>query len=224
MKITADCLKVAINELTLFLQENGLALDRNQSDCFRLEDRKKRVTWKSSGISTPLTDHSFATVAEYIALVNNRQFSVMLFDGSLLQISYTIRGNDEVVEHRLCWYPCPIFFQPQDLELATIDEFVLTTPNNKFNCRGPIRFDFSPHQTSKGHPSSHIHFFDDECRVPVRGPLDLRTFIIFVMDNFYSKVWNGIQSKINLSNWDASLTLTVDESAMPHIYWKTQTK
>jgi len=50
---------------------------------------------------------AFGSIDEYLWYLERRFFVVVLFDGSLLQITY--RFERLVVKyHRLCFYPCPV--------------------------------------------------------------------------------------------------------------------
>lgn len=67
----------------------------------------------------------FATLAEYRHALEFGEYSVVLFEGSLLQLSYVLQAS-KVVEHRLCFFPCPVLLTDEPFEdrietLALID-------------------------------------------------------------------------------------------------------
>ena len=220
MKVAAEVVRRTIDELSLGLLESGIAIDMNKAVCRGQPDGKTLVTWASNGIATPLTDLPFATLGEYLQLVSARQFSVLLSDGALLQISYTVQGDD-VIDHRLCWYPCPADLREEDLELAPIEEIVSSTPVGDVKCRGPIRFDFKAGQNVEGHSPSHLHLSDGECRIPVRGPLDLATFSSFIIANFYPRLWPTRRAFVNMPAWQPEFTISDADALLPHMHWRT---
>lgn len=59
----------------------------------------------------------FAKVEEDIQLLEKRQYSFVLFDGSLIQIIYLFRKRD-IVRHNLSWYPPPVPFQADEPRMA----------------------------------------------------------------------------------------------------------
>src|SRR5690349_5761989 len=67
----------------------------------------QRVTWPRTvaGVGE-LYRTPFATVREYREWVESDEYSAVLFDGSLIQLSFDFLGN-EVVSHRLVYFPCP---------------------------------------------------------------------------------------------------------------------
>jgi len=220
MKVSADVVRRTIEGLSLGLLEGGIAIDMNKAICLGQPEGKTLVTWASTGISTAFTDLPFATVGEYLELVSARQFTVLLLDGALLQISYTVQGGD-VIGHRLCWYPCPGEIREEDLELASIEEIVSCAPIGDVKCRGPIRFDFKAGEGTDGHSPSHLHLSEAECRIPVRGPLDLATFSTFVLRNFYPDLWPTRRAFVNTPVWHPEVTISDEEALSPHLHWRT---
>lgn len=90
-----------------------------------------RVTWEASGDGAPFLDvEDFSRLVDWRHAVENGHYSVMLGDGSLLQISYVFRRN-ELESHRLAYLPCPLQFAPGDLreegDVLGIYEFWLQT-------------------------------------------------------------------------------------------------
>lgn len=74
------------------------------------------VTWDPAPGAGSLIDFGdFATVGEYRRVVADGHYTAMLFDGSLLQLSYVFGGKD-LLKHRLCYYPCPVLLSREDLE------------------------------------------------------------------------------------------------------------
>jgi hypothetical protein len=220
MRVRVEDLRRAIDEFALGLLEVGIAVDLNKAVSLSQPNRRVLITWANAGISTPFTDFEFATLSEYLQYVQDRQFSALLFDGSLIQISYTVEGGDDVIDHRLCWYPCPAYFRPEDLELAPLEDIIRSTPSTELRCRGPLRFDYSPFQARDGHSPCHLHAFQEDCRVPVRGPVDLVTFANFIFGHFYPAEWAEKIGSVPLGAWASQCTLADSEYGAPHLYWR----
>lgn len=103
--MSARSLLIELNNLNSKLWKAGFILDSNDA-VQRNTMSGTEVSWAATG---PI-DYSFdslAKVDEYIAFIKSRNYSVLIFDGSLLQISYVLRKN-EIIKHRLAYYPCPI--------------------------------------------------------------------------------------------------------------------
>jgi hypothetical protein len=49
----------------------------------------------------------FSRIEEYIFALKWSEYSAVLFDGSIIQIEYTVAGGT-VCKHRLSYFPCPI--------------------------------------------------------------------------------------------------------------------
>jgi hypothetical protein len=149
----------------------------------------------------PSTDTVFATIDEYQRLVQNRQYNSILFDGSLLQISYTFRRNN-LIKHRLCFYPCPFYLEPDEWELyqqaglglldifepLSFDKF-----QNHLRLQSPVRFDFDLDSATEDHPASHLHLLREDCRIPVFAPLSIGHFVQFVFRHFYPEQWQSYE-------------------------------
>ncbi len=93
-----------LNKLCFEWDRAGLSLDSNMSCIRQVKGGKVLVSWDSEHMV--FKDNEFSSLSEYISLLLRSQYTLVLFDGSLIQISYTIERN-EIVGHRLCWYPSP---------------------------------------------------------------------------------------------------------------------
>lgn len=216
-----------INKLCFEWDNAGLSLDSNRSCIRTLGGGKLLVSWDSDNFV--LKDNEFSSLSEYLTLLLCSQYTLVLFDGSMVQISYTIQ-RDEIVGHRLCWYPSPIEIsgvnEVDDIIYLTqlilkegsdsLEEYI-TNPNNVYpvNVRGvhnrsPLRFDFSlmPDKQKDAHPDVHLHISAEECRIPVKTPLCIRMFMKFLVENFYSNLPQGGTLVNKLPSWEGNDMLT----------------
>lgn len=152
----------------------------------------------SCGAYNLFEESEYSSLDEYLIYLRNRCFFVIFKDGSLLQISYKFRRS-KLIGHRLCFFPCPIKFDFNDLEEFSLDEIVeLSASPFSLRLVSPIRFDFDPEQEQDDHPSSHLHFSCRSCRVPVQLPLSIGHFLNFVLRNFYLQEWDKLEK---LQKW-----------------------
>ncbi|EAA9319090.1 DUF2290 domain-containing protein [Salmonella enterica] len=224
-----------LNKLCFEWDKAGLTLGSNRSCVRQMKGGKVLISWDSENIV--FKDNEFSSLAEYITLLSCSQYTLVLFDGSLLQLSYTLDRN-EVIGHRLCWYPSPIdvsgiediddiIMRLQTLLVESCDvlEEHITNPNASYpiNLKGifnrsPLRFDFSvmPDEQKDAHPDVHLHISHEDCRIPVKTPLCIRMFMRFIVENFYSNIpVEGVLVN-GLPTWDNNEMLTQHHKGKIH--------
>jgi hypothetical protein len=180
----------------------------------------KRVTWLSPvTASGPATDFGFASIGEYTQQLLTNAYTVVLFDGSILQVSIDIKHN-KIIGHRFSFFPCPFDLQPDDLvELPILDVISLyeESGRDRLRLRSPLRFEFDPNNTTENHPICHVHLLWAHCRCSVVAPLSLGHFIKFIFSNFYPRIWN---THSFLREWPTTMgtrTISVDQESILHL-------
>ena len=150
------------------------------------------ITW---GPSAPgrLFRLSGNHIDEYPQWVEAQAYSAILFDGSLLQLTWKVCSS-EIIGHRLAYIPCPLRLDEELLkEEPVIDVWDLARDNAESYVvlRSPVRFDYDPNPKVVGdnHPASHLTFNIVDCRIPVAFPLGPHEFFRFVFKNFYPSIW-----------------------------------
>jgi hypothetical protein len=232
-------------ELVTGLLARGLAIDSNPT-VVRGTAPNYRVTWTPNPGARPLViPGEYGTYREYLRLLTDRQYTCLLADAALLQITYDF-SDDEIVGHRLCYYPCPIDIREEDFEsgdnLDAIIQFHMESeatsaieespegddevegaesepepPRPRIRLRSPIRFDYDPRSAGANHPVSHLHVIHEDCRWPVFGPLSIGHFVRFVLKHFYPHVQSNIPE---LETWPlryGNRSITVEEEHELHI-------
>src|SRR5579863_5171103 len=112
-------LRSEIARVATTLVETGMAIDLNLP-VLQQAGQEVLVTWPKVGDSqTTLTDNMFATIQEYRHLILNRQYTCVLVDGALLQMSFAFR-NTRIARSRLAYYPCPVAFESQTWDPAEV--------------------------------------------------------------------------------------------------------
>ena len=152
----------------------------------------RRVTWGTTANNNEaLLSYGDSTIREYRHWLSANEYSVVLFDGSIVQITYDFLGNS-LTKHRLLYFPCP-FQLPSDLlgELTILDlvDNYIERGIDDVRLRAPVRFDYERETDAVDHPASHFTFQSPHCRIPVVSPLSLGHFVKFVFRNFYPQQW-----------------------------------
>jgi hypothetical protein len=178
-----------------------------------------RVTWRSL-LSGPMVTHNpFASINEYCMYIREQSYSAILFDGSLLQMSFDIKNKD-IAGHRLCYYPCPFEIPQDELKdspLLDVIELYSGAGYELIRLRSPLRFDYDPRNPSEGHPASHLHMLFPYCRCPVVSPLTLGHFVYFVFCYFYPIIWREHSFLRNIQRELRGKTITPTEEQGLHV-------
>lgn len=210
-----------IHQLLRLLLDSDIALHISQTVLDPISSHI-RVGWPStdhgwkSGFDNP-----FGSFNEYLAWLQFREYSAVLFDASILQISFNFHRN-RLISHRLVYYPCPLELDSSDLDLLNEEPIldvidIYMNDSGRFRARSPIRFDFNADSMQLEHPASHMTMLTNECRMPVYGPVSLGHFIDFVFRNFYSDIW---QQHEFIREWPTSIeqrTISTSEQRYLHI-------
>lgn len=218
MKVSAGKLVKGINEFIFEWQKAGLVSDSRNHNAYRRAGGVHEVTWGDDGYV--LKGDQFASFNEYINLVENRQYSMLLAEGDILQFSFSL-NRDVIVGHRLCWHPCPVKLTRDEIENSSLVDAILERMSNgdlkDFYSKSPMRFDFDPIGASEQHPEVHLHLISEDCRLPVKTPLCLRKFIDFITENFYSDTSEILRLNQKAVSWDGADKLTRDQRSRLHL-------
>lgn len=187
-----------VNQLVTALFQESLAIDGNNAVLLSAAG-ESLVTWSNDTELSGL--FGISTWDEYLQTIRKRWYSVVLWDGAFLQCSYTFRGND-LVKHRLCYFPCPIQFSELEASRLTIEEMMGLLEDKEIRERlrleGPLRFDYSQDAASDSHPPVHLTISRMTCRVPVSYPLSVGHFARFIFSHFYPEQF---ERSVQLKSW-----------------------
>jgi hypothetical protein len=150
---------------------------------------KGLVTWhRRQGAGEFLPQRRVPTIEAYRTWVANSDYSAMLFDGALLQITYEFSDHG-LLRHRLAYVPCPFNVDPELWSafpvLDVIDLYAEGEAKNVV-LRATLRFDYDAEAAAKGHPAAHFTINAPSCRVGCIAPMRLGQFIDFVFRHFAS--------------------------------------
>jgi hypothetical protein len=220
MKASAKIILNSIDRVKQNLTLANFLYDRNESVIERVAKGRRRITWATSGTRPELSDAASSNIGEYLTFVRGRHYQFMLRDGSLIQISYDLSANDDVFQSRLVWYPCPVSFDPEELEFASIDELVETAPLDVLGCRAPLRFDYAPNQIADNHSCTHLHLGMEDLRLPVQRPFEPSRFIRLIMRTAYPQLWRETTFFRDVEDWGAQDRLDQDDRAYGALSWQ----
>lgn len=201
--------------------ENGSAIAAKSHCVTDLGHHTAIVSWTCDE-APDLSNLSIEDVRSYLFFLENSHYSVVCQDGAMLQMSFRIhRGR--IANHRLCYIPCPVVFDPLELVQDNLHDVVERNLHSQnydlIRQRGVVRFDYDPAAEGEQHPSSHLTINFDQVRVPVGRNLDAATFLRFVDEHFLmGRV--GIKSfGLAFSNDDTADVLQEGDRTRPHISW-----
>ncbi|AFM42753.1 hypothetical protein Desaci_3875 [Desulfosporosinus acidiphilus SJ4] len=153
------------------------------------ENNKWILSWSNHESGKFNTGEYFLKLEQYKKIIRNNSYLCILYDGSLIRVSYTFQNNI-LLGHNLLWWPAPYAYPN-----VTIDDFSPSELMEEFlndltwhevlNMRSPVRIDFDPKVASEIHPATHIHMQHKDCRMYVEKPLCFNRFINFILKNNY---------------------------------------
>ncbi|MGV9976504.1 DUF2290 domain-containing protein [Micromonospora wenchangensis] len=199
-------------EADLLLHANSISLNPH------------RVTWHAHDTSAPfLTGREQATFEQYMQWLESGNYTAVLHDASLLQITYDFT-NSAVVGHRLAYVPCPFILDPDLLKEGVPIADVIDAhrgDESSMALRSPVRFDYDPRSAKPGHPAAHMTINSVDCRIACVAPMHVLRFVDFVFRHFYGKLWtahmpffsNGSESHLG------ERVLAEDDQRIPHLMW-----
>jgi len=162
-------------ELALFVPEVSMGLDV--------------VAWHSHAREGAFIEgFEHPTIDQYVTWLTNGDYSALLYDGSLIQLSYTVEDG-EVTRHRLCYFPCPYNLDHALLrEGQPLADIVDLYRDSDAVLRSPIRFDFDSEASAKGHPASHFTINGADCRIACVARLHVMRFLDFIFRHFHGRL------------------------------------
>ncbi|MCL1633355.1 DUF2290 domain-containing protein [Luteimonas sp. SX5] len=218
--ITSD---VAIRQSLARIKENlleaDLLYDWNEAVVERAAHGRRRVTWATDGTRPVLSVHQNASIEEYLGFLEGRHYNFLANDGAIFQFSYDLRRDGSVESSRLLWFPCPVEFTREELEYASIKELVETAPAAMLQCRGQLRFDYSPAQVAENHSCTHLHIGAENFRLPVQRPLEPCRFVRLVIRTAYPSAWDAVHGFRNAENWNAGDALSDQDRTYGNLAW-----
>ncbi len=207
-----------ITNLLDYLVQADLAISTNS-----VSRARGLITWhRRQGAGEFLLQRRLPTIETYRTWVANGDYSAMLFDGALLQITYEFNEGG-LLRHRLAYVPCPFDADPGPwAECPVLDVIDLYAEAEAKNIvlRAALRFDYDPEAAAEGHPAAHFTINATSCRVGCIAPMRLGQFADFVFRHFYPELWRAHPFFSRMSQAPAGpRSLTFQEAESAHIAW-----
>ncbi|WP_198167346.1 DUF2290 domain-containing protein [Microbispora sp. ATCC PTA-5024] len=184
----------------------------------------KRVSWHSYNPALEFVgSRDYATVKEYLDWVANASYSALLYDASLIQVTYDVE-DDKVIGHRLAYIPCPYIIDRSLLEegwpIADIVE-MYESDGTEVALRSHVRFDYDPAAASTYHPAAHLTINSPSCRIGCVAPMHVHRFLDFIFRHFYHPLWLAHQDFFGPAAWRhlGDQVAYDGERTTPHILW-----
>ncbi len=174
----------AFEHWPLFPKDLGYKNEERYHECL--------LSWEgAAGLSYLFDD--FQNTGHYRSIINNRDFNLLLRDGSVIQIFYkTFEG--QIAQHRLAFFPAPYEFLEEDLTELSFSDIIEALNENDLKTRlrlvSPIRFDYDKNKRDAFHPHSHLTLSRSTCRIPVYGPVSCAHFVRFIIFHFFQEFWH----------------------------------
>lgn len=218
MPPTARSTATELDELLSYLIDSEIALHTTS-----VRRNSAIVSWPTAGASGPfLTNRDHPTTALYRQWIMDSQYSAVLYDGSLLQITYAFDRN-RLKMHRLAHVPAPFDMDPDLLlewPLADVFDTYATGSTEEVLLKGTLRFDFDAARAAPNHPASHLTINSQQCRIACAGPVRIGLFIEAVFRHFYPDLWNvhPYLRSLPKGSWGPP-TITTEERVGVHVAW-----
>lgn len=148
-------------------------------------------------------------------LLENQQYTVLLYDKAIIQVEFTFENNEVTKERLLFIKKHNRIWKPKEIKDA--DEEDSDWFQDEKGIPVFIRFDFDlKNHRECCHPISHLTISNyDSCRIPIKNAVSFSEFVKFIVRHFYS-----INMEFDPYRFNGEPTITELESIMMHINWK----
>lgn len=148
------------------------------------------------------------------SLLAARQYTVLLYDKSLLQAEFII-GKEGLLKERLTFIKKHnrIWLKSEIEEYEAVDEDWFS---EEAGIPVMMRIDYDPqNQKDCKHPAAHITFSNhNSCRIPMKGAISFSAFVKFIFLHFYDIELHIPEYRLNEEN-----TITETEKKLIHLNW-----
>lgn len=211
-----DIIRKDIDDTITILRNNNIIIGENGTSINQEKKNFFSITYSTRNDTTNiLYDQSIGYDDIIDKLLINKQFTVELYDKSIIQAEYMVEKNNIVKsrlvflkKHNKIWDKKEI----EGLEADDEDWF-----HEYEGIPTIIRFDYDiKERVNVIHPASHVTISNvDCCRIPAITCLSFSKFVKFIMCNFYDL--SIISNENDYSNSDE---LSNDEKNILHVQWK----
>lgn len=221
---TTRSVRDTVRNVLDYLTDAELILYSNEVSLQDLGDRS-RISWHGHNPASDfLISHEHGTIDQYVHWVVNGAYSAVLFDASLLQITYDL-ARGKIVGHRLAYIPCPFIVDTSLLDegIPVADVVSLYDQLSDVALRSPIRFDYDLKAAKRNHPAAHLTVNTADCRIACVAPMHPLRFADFIFRHFYPRYWDAHSDFFDAAAWQHAGEPVLEEAdrSSPHLIWNT---
>lgn len=174
-----------------------------QIDYNWVSNKGGKIAWDNfKDISFALKEIPYVDL--YRECIKERAFNFLLLDGAIIQMMYECTG-DEIIKHRLAFYPNPNIdnFQddPENFEEIHFGRDLFSEIYEQSAIVFPIRFDYDNDKKrfiEHDHSYSHLTLGNyKNCRIPVSRPITPMKFVHLILKSFYFDKFKEHYSETN---------------------------
>jgi hypothetical protein len=222
---TTRTVRDSVRNVLDYLADAQLALYSNEVSIGESE-RTSRISWHGHNPTSDfLLSREHGTVDQYLHWLTDGAYSAILYDGSLLQITYHLQRGT-VTAHRLAYIPCPFIVDTALLADGTpVDDVIgLYTELSDVALRSPVRFDYDPGAARRDHPAAHLTINSADCRIACVAPMHALRFADFIFRHFYPRLWDAHRGFFAAASWQhageaGEQVLSDEDRTSPHLMW-----
>ena len=208
----------------------------NYNNCLRILNKKKmivkfyelikiqhnnqiEVTWKTkiSGFKNISYDKSISTEEIRKSLLDNNQYCIQFYDGSIFSYEAIIKKN-KIIKSNILFIKC--YDANNDEEELTWQDYQFDDGNDE-RLGTPIylRIDTDEVNKKENHSICHLTLSNyKHCRIPIAYKISIQESLDFIVNNFY-----GIYD-LNLPKLAHERCIDNDENKKIHLEWNNKYK
>lgn len=217
-------LKIVIRDIEnvkKILYDNDLILEAKGESIEAISKNGYTITWNGkNSSSTIIYDNNIGIDYIMKQLLENHQYSILLYDRSLIQFEFSIE-DDIIIKQRMLFIKKhnKIWDKDEIVSISSLqdaDFFDYFFGNDGIPTM--IRIDYDKNNfLDCDHPISHMTISNYKtCRIPIKSLMSCTKFILMILDHFYDL---KIEKKYTDFEYIDD-TITENEKNMIHLSWK----
>lgn len=188
--------------------EQGIVAKRTGSDSFEISfsgktDASRVLFDKHANISYVMN-----------TLLKERQYTILLYDKSIIQAEYCIAGG-EICKERL------VFIKKHNRIISREEIAIADSEDEDWFMEEEgiplyMRIDYDPScHVECEHPAAHLTLSNNEaCRIPIQDAISFSEFVRFILFHFYKTKMDMIRYRL-----EKECSITCLERQMMHVAW-----
>ncbi len=204
-----------INDVLTELRKKSLIRDELGVSTKDIGNERCTISFEGkSDINNIMYDIHMSASSIMDELLRERQYTVLLYDRSIVQAEFTIQGGDIVKERLLFLKKHNKIWKYEEINMADADDEDWFAEEEGVPIFLRVDYDPSNH-IECDHAATHLTISNNEtCRIPIQNVISFSEFIRFVLTHFY-----GIKLDMPVFRIDRDNTITELERKMIHIGW-----